>query len=97
MARCTGPAGPCTDTSSAPLLGSNAQGAGPGEASLYQDASGVWLLYSPWRSLAPQPDIPPRPVFITKLGFSASGPYLAAGGPPGNLGSPKAAPSRSAP
>lgn len=85
-ARCAGPAGPCVDTSAIPLLGSNTQGAGPGEASLYEDATGVWLLYSPWRSLAPQPDIPPRPVYITKLGVNTTGLYLAAGGPPASLG-----------
>lgn len=81
-ARCAGPAGPCADTSDLPLLGSNAQGAGPGEASVFVDASGAWLLYSPWRSMAPKPDIPPRPVFIARIGFLPSGPYLAAGGPP---------------
>lgn len=85
-ARCTGPAGPCSDVSATPLLASNAQGAGPGEASLYEDATGVWLLYSPWRSLAPQPDLPPRPVYITRLGFAATGPYLASGGLPPDLG-----------
>ena len=87
-ARCSGPAGPCADVSSTPLLASNSQGQGPGEASVFEDASGVWLLYSPWRSLAPEPDIPPRPVYITRLGFAASGPYLAAGGPPPALTAP---------
>ncbi len=81
-ARCSGPAGPCADTSTVPLLGSNSQGQGPGEASVFEDQAGVWMLYSPWRSLAPKPDIPPRPVYITRLGFAPSGPYLAAGGPP---------------
>ncbi len=84
-ARCTGPAGPCADVSNVPLLGSNDQGQGPGEASVFQDRGGVWLLYSPWRSLAPKPDIPPRPVYITRLGFSGSGPYLAVGGLPPTL------------
>ncbi len=96
-ARCAGPAGPCADISATPLLGSNTQGAGPGEASLYEDATGIWLLYSPWRSLAPQPDIPPRPVYITKLGVASTGPYLAAGGPPANLGPHRPSRSRSAP
>ena len=81
-ARGVGPAGPCADIGPAPLLASNAQGAGPGEASVFQDAGGTWLLYSPRRSLAPHPDIPARPVYITRLGFTALGPYLAAGGPP---------------
>ncbi len=83
-ARCAGPQGPCADTSLWPLLGSNNQGQGPGEASVFVDASGAWMLYSPWRSLAPRPDFL-RPVFITRLGFAPSGPYLAAGGPPPGL------------
>ncbi len=83
-ARCTGPAGPCADTSPRPLLGSNQQGEGPGEASVFKDSTGVWMLYSPKRSLAPRPD-PPRPVYITRLGFAPTGPYLAAGGPPPRL------------
>jgi hypothetical protein len=83
-ARCVGPAGPCLDTSPIPLLASNDQGQGPGEASVFQDASGIWLLYSPSRSLAPQPD-PPRPVAITRLGFGPAGPYLAVGGLPPSL------------
>ena len=82
VARCAGPSGPCHDTSAAPLLGSNLQGEGPGEASVFHDDAGVWLLYSPWRSQAPHPDIPARPVFIARLGFGAAGPYLAAGPPP---------------
>ncbi len=85
-ARCAGPAGPCSDVSATPLIASNSQGQGPGEASVFEGASGVWLLYSPWRSLAPKADIPPRPVYITRIGFSASGPYLATGGPPPDLG-----------
>jgi glycosyl hydrolase family 43 len=83
-ARCLGPQGPCADVVGNPLLGSNAQGQGPGEASLFADTAGVWMLYSPWRSLSPHPDLP-RPVVITRLGFGEQGPYLAAGGPPPSL------------
>ena len=78
-ARCAGPAGPCHDDTSFPLLSTNFQGEGPGEASLFHNAAGVWMLYSPWRSLAPNPDIPARPVFITRLGYDLHGLYLAAG------------------
>jgi hypothetical protein len=81
-ARCLGPAGPCADITDAPLLASNFQGLGPGEASVFHDAAGVWMLYSPIRSLAPKPDVPARPVFITRLGFGAHGPYLADGPSP---------------
>ena len=80
-ARCHSPQGPCVDLPQNPLLGSNAQGSGPGEPSLFADSTGVWMLYSPWHSLASRPNIP-RPVVITRLGFDAAGPYLAAGGPP---------------
>jgi hypothetical protein len=78
-ARCLGPAGPCADVTPGPLLASNAQGEGPGEASVFADSAGIWMLYSPRRSLAPKPDWPPRPVYITRLGVGPSGPYLADG------------------
>jgi beta-xylosidase len=79
VAWCAGPSGPCADLSDHPLISSNAQGQGPGEPSFYQDASGVWMLYTPLMSL---PGDPPRPVYITRVGFTAAGAYLAAGGPP---------------
>ncbi len=82
IARCNGPAGPCADQSSAPFMGTNAQGAGPGEASVFQTASGIWMLYTPRCSAAPHADIPPRPVYITRLGWTTQGPYLASGNPP---------------
>ncbi len=76
-ARCAGPTGPCTDVSPSPLLASNAQGQGPGEESVFSNAAGVWLLYTPSRSTLPLPG-PPRPVAMAHLGFGPSGPYLAA-------------------
>jgi len=82
-ARCAGPAGPCADLGPAPLMATNLQGAGPGEASVFHDSAGIWMLYSPRRSLAPKPDIPARPVFITRLGFTPLGAYLASGPLPG--------------
>jgi beta-xylosidase len=77
VAPCAGPLGPCVDTSSTPLLASNAQGAGPGEESVFTDSEGVWLLYTPFRSTLPLPG-PPRPVAMARLGFGPDGPYLAA-------------------
>jgi len=77
-ARCDGPAGPCRDVSPTPLLATNLQGQGPGEASVFHDDAGVWMLYSPSRSVAPLPEVS-RPVYVTRLGFGASGPYLATG------------------
>jgi hypothetical protein len=79
VARCAGPAGPCIDTTPVPLLASNAQGQGPGEESVFTDASGAWLLYTPFRSTLPLPG-PPRPVAMARLGFGPGGPYLAAPG-----------------
>ena len=81
-AKCAGPAGPCADTTDAPLLGTNLQGSGPGEASVFADSAGAWMLYTPSHA---QGGNPPRPVYITRLGFNAQGPYLAAGGPPPDL------------
>ena len=81
-ARCAGPLGPCRDRAAAPLLGSNLEGAGPGEPSVFADLSGLWLVYTPWRSNTPRPTLP-RPVMVARLGFSPRGPYLArpVGGP----------------
>ncbi len=95
-ARCQGPAGPCADFSPFPLLASNAQGVGPGEESLFEDTSGVWMLYSPWHSSAPLAQIPPRPVMITRLGFGPDGPYLGIGPTPGSITALGAAPLWSA-
>ena len=59
------------------MLGSNAQGTGPGEESVFANRAGLWLAYTPFRSTLPLPG-PPRPVSLAHLGFGASGPYLAA-------------------
>ena len=76
-ARCAGPLGPCADTSSAPWLGSNSQGQGPGEESVFANAAGLWLIYTPFSSTLPLPG-PPRPVAMAHLGFGPAGPYVAA-------------------
>ena len=94
VAWCPGPSGPCADVSDHPLLGSNAQGSGPGEPSFYQDATGTWMLYTPVLSL---PGDPPRPVYITRVGFTPAGAYLAAGGPPPALGVATSRTARSRP
>jgi hypothetical protein len=77
VARCDGPNGPCADDSPVPFLGSNAQGEGPGEESVFSNAAGVWLLYTPFSSTLPDPG-PPRPTSMAHLGFGPDGPYLAA-------------------
>ncbi len=83
MAFCAGPAGPCADPYDKPLLGSNLQGFGPGEASFFRNDSGIWMLYTPVQLTTM---FPVRPVYITRVGFApGTGPYLASGGPPAAL------------
>jgi Glycosyl hydrolases family 43 len=77
VASCASVTGPCHSLGSAPFLGSNNQGSGPGEPSVYVSPGGVYLLYTPVHAAAP--DItPPRPVAMARVGFSSNGPYLAA-------------------
>jgi beta-xylosidase len=75
-ARCTGPLGPCADTGARPLLGSNFEGTGPGEESVFRDSRGIWLLYSPFHSAVPVAGVA-RPADIARLGFGPFGVYLA--------------------
>ncbi len=77
VAACQSPFGPCSDPDPTPFLGSNQQGAGPGESSIFRDGHNIYLLYNPFRANDPGPDIP-RPVAMTRLGFTPGGPYLAA-------------------
>jgi beta-xylosidase len=77
VARCAGPLGPCADSSPTPLLGSNSQGTGPGEESVFSDNRGIWLLYSPFHSAVPNGDTA-RPAIVARLGFGPNGPYLGA-------------------
>jgi beta-xylosidase len=76
VAECAGPAGPCSKPASGPFLGSNAQGAGPGESSLFSDARGLWMVYGPW-AVRYRTDTE-RPVALVHIAFKPSGPYLAA-------------------
>ena len=75
-ARCEGPAGPCTKPFDAPLISSNAQGEGPGEASFVEDPTGrLWIAYSPWAVEFETPTA--RPVAIARVELDDQGPYLA--------------------
>jgi hypothetical protein len=76
VAECQSPFGPCSDPDPKPFLGSNLQGVGPGESSVFRDGNGVYLLYNPFKANDPGPIIP-RPVAITRIGFTPQGPYLA--------------------
>jgi hypothetical protein len=76
VAACQSPFGPCSDPDPGPLVGSNQQGAGPGESSLFRDGHSVYLLYNPFRANDPGPVLP-RPVAMARLGFTPKGPYVA--------------------
>jgi beta-xylosidase len=77
VAECAGPAGPCVKRLPRPWLGSNPQGAGPGEASLFHDGRGWWIVYGPWA--VDFTASTPRPAALARVGFGPAGPYLAAG------------------
>jgi hypothetical protein len=78
VAPCAGPLGPCADMSPSPLLGSNEQGSGPGEESVFADNRGIWLLYAPFHSAYAPFQTPPRPATVARLGFGNAGVYVAA-------------------
>ncbi len=77
VASCASVTGPCHSLGSEPFLGSNDQGSGPGEPSVYVSSGGVYLLYTPVHAAAPE-ITPPRPVAMARVGFSNNVPYLAA-------------------
>jgi beta-xylosidase len=74
VAKCKGPAGPCTKPWDRPFLASNAQGAGPGEGALFSDRDGMWMVYGPQSVRYQTPTV--RSVALVHLGFVAFGPYL---------------------
>jgi beta-xylosidase len=76
VAVCDGPAGPCTKPFPTPFLSSNAQGAGPGEGSLFRDQDGWWTVYAPWSQRYGA--YMTRPVALARVAFTRRGPYLAA-------------------
>ena len=77
VAACETPYGPCSDVSPKPFIGSNRQGLGPGEESVFEKGSNVYLVYNPFRADDPGPVIP-RPAVMARVGFTPEGPYLAA-------------------
>ena len=79
VAECDSPTGPCAPATVGPWLGSNAQGAGPGEASLFYDGSRWWLLYAPFAVNFEAP-WEPRPVMLARVAFGADGPSLVSPG-----------------
>jgi hypothetical protein len=76
-ARCDGPAGPCSKPSDGPLISSNAQGSGPGEASLLVDLDGfLRIAYAP--ASVQFETHTPRPVALARIGLRLEGPFIAA-------------------
>jgi len=82
-AKCDGISGPCTAAGTQPLVGSNAQGVGPGEETIFQSSesssgSSTWVLYNPWHGNIPYQWF--RPVVAARIGWNSAGPYLAEAG-----------------
>jgi hypothetical protein len=75
MMRCAGIQGPCQDTLPAAFVGSNGQGQGPGEESLFQQGGNTWLLYSPNAIFG---DYVYRPLAVARVAVGPHGPYVAA-------------------
>ncbi len=67
VADCSGPLGPCTDTSDLPLLGSGTSFSGPGGPSVFTDTKGdLWMAFHAW--LPGQVGYPDnRPLFMLRI------------------------------
>ncbi|HEX3839817.1 MAG TPA: glycoside hydrolase family 43 protein [Acidimicrobiales bacterium] len=83
VAKCEGISGPCTGVGVPPLIGSNAQGVGPGEETIFQAngssaGASTWVLYNPWHANDPFHWF--RPVAAARIGWSPAGPYIAEAG-----------------
>jgi hypothetical protein len=74
LGTCDGPAGPCQSPYPGPWLGSNLQGMGPGEVSLFQQGGDTWILYTPHSVYVPYA----VPVLaVARVVFGPDGPYVA--------------------
>jgi beta-xylosidase len=80
-ARCTSPAGPCAKPHRGPLIGSGAQGAGPGGADTFVDQSGqTWIVYHAWDpSAVGSAANGTRTMRLSRLDLSQGTPVLGAG------------------
>jgi hypothetical protein len=79
-ANCTGPLGPCTDTSPSPILSSGPGVAGPGGESVFADASGnFWIAFHAWvPGAVGTPNS--RDLYLRRLSFSGPTPSVATSG-----------------
>jgi hypothetical protein len=77
--KCNGPLAGCHEVTAGPIISSNAQGPGPGEETVFVAPDGTtWLLYSPYHSAIAFE--PVRPVEAARIGWNASGPFVAQAG-----------------
>jgi beta-xylosidase len=95
LEQCAGPSGPCQAASTLPWLGSNAEGTGPGEESLFYDGARWWMLYAP--SAVNYRDPTPRPAALARLTVAPAGPAVVAPGTPAWDQAPDPPPPRRAP
>jgi len=80
VATCTGPLGPCSDSSSSPILSSGHGVAGPGGESVFADMTGAyWIAFHAWVPGAVGfPNS--RDLYLRRLNVSGSAPVVAAAG-----------------
>lgn len=78
VATCTGPLGPCSDSSSSPILSSGRGVAGPGGESVFADTTGAyWIAFHAWVPGAVGfPNS--RDLYLRRLNVSGSAPVVAA-------------------
>lgn len=74
VAECQGPLGPCTDPDRGPWLGSNLNGQGPDEESVFQQNGSTWLLYSPQAIYFP---FATPTLAVSRVAFGPGRPYVA--------------------
>jgi beta-xylosidase len=76
-AHCTGPLGPCTDRSNAPLVSSDDAAAGPGHCFVLQLSNGTWqLLYHAWPPDAIGSQSPGRQLWLEPLTWQGDVPSV---------------------
>jgi hypothetical protein len=78
VATCTGPLGPCSDSSARPILSSGQGVAGPGGESVFADTTGAyWIAFHAWVPGAVGfPNS--RDLYLRRLNVSGSAPVVAA-------------------
>ena len=80
VATCTGPLGPCSDSSSSPMLSSGQGVAGPGGESVFADTTGAyWIAFHAW--IPGAVGFPnSRDLYLRRLNVSGLAPVVAAAG-----------------